>query len=211
MNSVITKCAPGSNTGFSLLSTDIVKQFDNSGTDFDKGGVNETVSLEANTFFSTINMNPEGTGFDSENLKKIGVVVFKAYLDASEGNKVNFTPVEAFCGSLDKDAINPNTKKTTFIDKLVNTQSEYIYFFSNCFNNKTKKEVLDSADIFIINPGTTGMLGFFESETVKDISVPSLLQGIDKCFVNVEDINERDIDIIPDAGLANIAQFISSV
>lgn len=211
VSSVITKYEPSLSTGFSLLSTDIVKQFDNSGTNFDEGGVKETVSLEANSFFSTINMNAEGTGFDSENLKKIGVVVFKAYLDASEGNKVNFTPVEAFCGSLDKDATNPNTKKTIFIDTLVNTQSEYIYFFSNCFNNATKKKTLDDAGIFIIEPGKTGMLGFYESETVKEISVSSLLQGIDKCFVNVEDINERDIDIIPDAGLANIAQFISSV
>lgn len=211
VESTITKDPTDGNTGFSLRLSDLVKGFNNENTDFTQSAVQDTVSREANNYFSTIAMNPEATGFDSENLKKIGVVVFKAFMDASEGNKVNFTPVEAFCGSLDKDAVNPNTKKSTFIDTLVNTQSEYIYLFSNCFANKTLKQKLNDAGVFIIKPGVTGMLGFYEDETAEEMSVPTLLQGIDKCFKNVEDINERDIDIIPDAGLANIAQYLYKI
>lgn len=143
VKSTITKDSIDGDPGFSLRLSDLVKGFNNENTDFTQSAIQDTVSREANNFFSTIAMNPEATGFDSENLKKIGIVVFKAFMDASEGNKVNFTPVEAFCGSLDKDAINPNTKKSTFIDKLVNTQSEYIYLFSNCFANKTLKQKLD--------------------------------------------------------------------
>lgn len=65
--------------------------------------------------------------------------------------------------------------------------------------------------MFVIKPGVTGMLGFYEGETVKEMSVPTILQGIDKCFKNVENINERDIDIVPDAGLANIAQYLYKI
>jgi hypothetical protein len=198
--------------GFSLKIEDLVKHFSNSTVNYKEYGILETVSQEANTYFSTINMNTEATGFDTENLKKIGVVVFKAYIDPSEGGKVNFTPVESFCGSLDKDAKNPTTGASTFIDKIVNGLSQYIYFFSNCFSTKTTKKMLnEEADIFIIKPGITGMLGFYESETAETISLAKLYSSIDTCFELVKDVNERDIDIIPDAGLANIAQYLRTM
>lgn len=198
--------------GFSLKIEDLVKHFSNSTVNYKEYGILETVSQEANTYFSTINMNTEATGFDTENLKKIGVVVFKAYIDPSEGGKVNFTPVESFCGSLDKDAKNPTTGASTFIDKIVNGLSQYIYFFSNCFSTKTTKKMLnEEADIFIIKPGVTGMLGFYESETAETISLAKLYSSIDTCFELVKDVNERDIDIIPDAGLANIAQYLRTM
>lgn len=193
-----------------LLSSDITTQFSNKNR---KPGdaLLDTVSRDANGYFLPIQMNPEGSGFDTEHFKKIGVVVYKAYLDASEGNKVSVTPVESFIGTLDRNAKNPNTNVSLFIDNIVNTQSQYIYFFSNCFVNATQKRNYNDSDLFIVKPGPTGMLGFYEEQTAKTISLPSLYAGIDKCFKNVEDINERDIDIIPDAGLANIAQYIKSV
>ena len=101
----------------------------------------DTVSRDANGFFLPITTNTEtdketGESYikvDTTNMKKIGVVVYKAYLDASEGNKVSFDVVESFCGSLDKTAKDPNTGVSTFIDEIINTNSNYIYFFSNCF------------------------------------------------------------------------------
>lgn len=48
--------------------------------------------------------------------------------------------------------------------------------------------------------------------TKKDISISkSILDGMNKCFDKVSDINERDIDIVPDAGLANIASYIKAI
>ena len=51
----------------------------------------------------------------------IGVIVLKAYLDAAEGNKISFAPIESFVGSLDRNAVNPNTGVTKFIDEIVNS------------------------------------------------------------------------------------------
>ena len=179
----------------------------------------DTVSFEANTFFPALNYNTDTETFDRENLKKIGVVVYKLFIDPAEGNKINFEPVEAFAGSLYKDDKDTNTGVTTFIDTIINSQSDYIYFFSNCFSTPaSKKQYLGNdpetaIDILIAEPThICGSLGFFEKQVKEDISVSkSIYDGMNKCFDKVSDINERDIDIVPDAGLANIASFIKAV
>ena len=118
-----------------VLSSDpkITSLFGWHGKDYDDN-LPETVSQEANTFFPTIGFNSETNTFDREHLKKIGVVVYKMFLDPAEGNKINFEPVEAFVGSLCKDDKDPNTGTTTFIDTIINNNSEYIYCFSNLEN-----------------------------------------------------------------------------
>ena len=95
-----------------------------------------------------------GFRFVRDNLKKIGVVVYKMFLDPSEGNKINFEPVEAYAGSLCKDDKDLNTGATTFIDTIINSQSQYINFFSNCFNTaKDKKYYNEELDMLVMQPG----------------------------------------------------------
>lgn len=168
---------------------------------------------DANGFFAAIQPASDGVGFDPEHLKDIGVVVFKTYLDPAVGNKVSYEPVEAFCGSLYKDDKDPNTGVTKFIDTIVNTRSEYINFFSNCFSTaKAKKNYLEQLDILIAKPSYGASLGFFEYMTKKDISInKSILDGMNKAQSKVTDINMRDIDIVPDAGLANIASYLKAL
>lgn len=180
--------------------------------------VPETVSRDANSFFSPItfdvNANNGAGGFDRTNLKKIGVVVFKAFMDPEEGNKINFEPLESFVGSLCPDDKDPNTGMSTFLDDIVNTNSNYIYFFSNCFTKKTdKKKYQEEADIILPKPlDNCGMLGFYWDQVTENISLKtSIYDGMNKCFEKVSDINERDIDIICDAGIANIASYIQAV
>lgn len=182
------------------------------GVGFDDS-VPKTLALDAASFFSTIQPSLDGEGLDSEHLKDIGVVVFKAYLDPTEGNKVSFEPVEAYCGSLYKDDVDPTTKVTKFIDTIINSQSKYINFFSNCFASSTaKKYYLEDCDILLAPPSQGATLGFYSSMTKKDISISkSILDGMNKAFEKVEDVNKLDIDIVPDAGLANIASYIKAI
>jgi len=83
--------------------------------------VPETLALDAANYFSTIQPATDGEGFDPDHLKDVGVVVYKAYLDQSEGNKVSFEAVEAYCGSLFKDDKDPNTGVTKFLDTIINS------------------------------------------------------------------------------------------
>ena len=62
----------------------------------------------------------------------ICVVVFKAFVSTEDG-KIDFTPVETWIGSLDPEGRNEKGL-TTYIDKIINDNSEYIYCFSNLQN-----------------------------------------------------------------------------
>lgn len=198
-----------------------------------------TIALDAAAFFPAIqpSQDPSG-GLDPEHLKDIGVVVFQAYLDITEGNKVSLNPVEAFAGSLYKDDKDPNTGVTKFIDTIVNSNSKYINFFSNCFSTPAAKEFYQkycdiliapssngkklvqdpenpddpSKTIEVNDPVTGACLGFYTPMTKKDISISkSIMGGINKCFDKVQNINDWTIDIIPDAGIANIASYIKAI
>lgn len=187
-----------------------------SSTWLDRNGgdsVPETLCLNANGYFSTIQPAVDGEGLDPEHLKDIGVVVYKMYLDATEGNKISYEPVEAYCGSLYKDDVDPNTKVTKFIDTIINSQSKYINFFSNCFAKpSTKKFYLDTCDILIAKPSAGASLGFYSSMTVEEISISkSIFDGLNKAFEKASDVNQFDIDIVCDAGIANIASFLKAI
>ena len=173
----------------------------------------DTLALDANNYFSTIVPAADGEGFDPEHLKDIGVCVYKAYLDPSEGNKVSYELVEAYCGSLYKDDKDPNTGVSKFIDTIVNTNSEYINFFSNCFNSKNEKKwYLEECDMLVAEPSEGVVLGLYSAMTKEEISVTkSIYDGMNKCFEKVSDINERDIDIVCDAGISNIASFLKAI
>jgi hypothetical protein len=174
----------------------------------------DSVALEANGYFSPITLQADG-GFDRENMKKIGLVVVKAYLDASEGNKISFQTVESFVGSLDRDAKNPNTGATTFIDTIVNEQSEYVNIFTNCFpTDAMKTEYRDKVDVIVLphDGANVASMGFYEGMCEEDVDISeSILKALDIVYDKVTDINERDLDIVVDAGVSNIAQFVKTV
>ena len=172
---------------------------------------NYTVSEMAADSFPSIHFTSEGV-LDRQNMKKIGVVVLRAFLDPGEGNKVNYDIVEAFAGELDKEAKDPNTGASTFIDDLVNSQSEYIELYSNCFNQTATRKKYSEMDLLVVNPQKAGDLGFYQYMVKKNISLTdSILKALPLVWEKNEDINEKQIDIVCDAGVSNIAQFIKSV
>lgn len=174
----------------------------------------DSLALEANTYFPSISLQADGS-FDRENMKKVGIVVYKAYLDASEGNRISFQCVESFVGSLDRTERNPNTGAEVFIDKVVNENSEYINVFSNCIpTDDLRKKYNEEIDILVVphDKADIASLGFYEGMCERDIDVSeSILKALDVAYDKVTDINERDIDIVVDGGVSNIAQFVKTV
>ena len=264
----------------------------------------ETLSKTATSMFPWIGKNDVGE-FDREYMKHIGVVVFKGYLDSEEGNKINYKPVEAFAGTLKPGVLNSVTGKSMFIDEVINTNSKYIEFYSNCFNNddnnfytwdnnvqdKTCEEqqqeadpkqslvfrstlfgaapdtsadtkiedgmvitdggeceisattynkatydlevlngvkdptnkgtynrpgqlngvIYDDIDILIANRLDAPVFGFKKYECLKIINVAeSITKALDKCFQKTANVNAKQIDIVLDAGVSNIAQFYTT-
>lgn len=254
----------------------------------------ETMSKTAASMFPWIGKNDVGE-YDREYMKHIGVVVFKGFLDSEEGNKVNFKPVEAFAGTLKPGVLNSTTGKSMFIDEVINTNSKYIEFYSNCFNGddnnfytwddnvqdnteeeqqisacvdkslvfRTVNPNTDASDMKVDDPATeisattyskstddkinmngvedptnkgtynrpgqlngviwndvdvliahrmdAPVFGFKKYECLKIINVAeSITKALDKCFTKVSNINSKQIDIVLDAGVSNIAQFYTT-
>ena len=78
------------------------------------------------------------------------------YCDSSNNNKIAFEPVEAFIGSLDRTARDPVTGASIFIDKIVNSNSNYIDVYSNV---NVDFPAYKNADILIAGQ-TAQVIGF---------------------------------------------------
>lgn len=123
----------------------------------------------------------------------IAVVVFKAFVSTEDG-KIDFEPVETFVGSLDPNGRNEKGL-TTFIDTIINNNSEYIYCFSNlekpqmvlnpdhgfvAGSDSDYEEVRDKVEnnreyqaATLFSAYAARMLGFGDSVDLKEYSLPA--------------------------------------
>ena len=121
------------------------------------------------------------------------VVVFKAFVSTEDG-KIDFEPVETWVGSLDPNGRNEKGL-TTFIDTIINNNSEYIYCFSNLENPQqilnpdhgfvagsdsdyeTVKEDIENDREYqaatLFSAYAAKMLGFGDKVTYDDYSLPA--------------------------------------
>lgn len=151
---------------------------------------------------------------DRNYLKQIGIVVFKLLKTATSNNRVSFVPVESFVGSLKHDDEDLIKGTNVFLDTIVNENSQYINVFSNVDFSPDKhgKNKLDEASIYMVHDQTITSLGFYDVDSTKDIHVKkSIFKALDLIFDNNNNIDKRSLDIICDAGVSNIAQYIASV
>lgn len=170
----------------------------------------DCVSLRAAAQFPALFFDENGK-LDREHLKKLGIVVFKAYTDVTRGNRINFELVESFIGELDPNATDPTTGATTFIDAIVNSSSEYIRCFSPSIGSGNIAKY-NRADILFIKNQTAGSLGAYEFMTTKAIALDfSILEGVQRIFDTNSDINDKEIDIVVDGGISTIGQYIGSL
>lgn len=169
----------------------------------DKETITESISKIAVQYFPTITQL-YNDHFDTQYLKYIGVVVFKAYSDKANNNYITLTPVESFIGSLLRTAVDPQTRKSIFIDNIINTQSNYINLFSSA--NQT---VLNNVSFISIRNQEAQSLGFYKKECKKIINYKnSIVDPLIVIFDKLHDKNVVDIDIVCDAGVSNISQFV---
>lgn len=171
-----------------------------------------TVSQNAAEHFPTLRF--VNGRLDRQYLGQIGLVVYRMYKDAANDGKLSFQAVEAFVGSLDRFATDPNTGRRTFIDDVVNGGSDYVSLFSNADigeGKDTEPLGLKNASTWVVSNQVACSMGFYGRDTRKNIHVSeSILNAVQKVFDRSEDRNTLDIDLVVDGGVSNIAQFIAS-
>jgi hypothetical protein len=134
-------------------------------------------------------------------------------IDKSLDYKIQLTPVESFVGSLNRKEIDEDTQTNKFIDDIINEQSKYINMFSNVnYFDNSKPSIYNKTSTYLISNQCATSLGFYTKDCDKIISLKnSINNAIDKIFDNNIDINYRELDLVVDAGVSTIAQFITSV
>lgn len=168
--------------------------------------IDQTVSKIATSQFPLIQFS-ETTTLEDTYLKQIGVVVFNVYSDPANDDKLNFSVLESFVGSLDPLARN-SAGKSIYIDTVINDQSQYINLFSNVTTKSSKYE--DASTILISNQVGTS-LGFTKRQSEKRINyTESIIKPLNMIFERNRDPNMMPIDIVVDAGVSNIAQLVWS-
>ena len=176
-----------------------------------------TLAKEAANCYPIISLE-ESDRIDSDQLKLIGVAVFNVYKDPANSQKILFQLEESFVGSLDKNAKN-SSGHNIFIDNVVNEQSQLIRVFSNIDKTKNYFYLPDGTKSkyamsnfqrasFFTTAGQIGIiLGQYAKRTGKRITVQrSIIKSLNMIFENAKDLNKWNIDLVVDAGLANIAQ-----
>lgn len=165
----------------------------------------ESLSKQAVDTFPFINYD-DNAHFEIDNLKNIGIVVFKAFRDTDNGNKISFSLVESFVGSLDRDATDMVTKQNIFIDDIVNSQSKYIRVISN-----VKKSDITNTSIAATSNQPIVSMGFYNVECKKTISyVESIIESLTYIMNNASNYHNYPCDVIIDAGVSNIAQLVQN-
>ena len=166
-----------------------------------------TVSEIASKQFPALKMQTDGY-LSREFMKHIGVVVFKAYKDTANNDKIGFTLLESFTGSLDRNAEDPITHANQYIGNIINDNSLYINFFSNVSIDDLSPEF----DTYAIANQTATSLGFYEFECVKDISwQESINKPLNIILDHANNPYAIPLDLVIDAGVSNIAQFIRTI
>lgn len=176
-----------------------------------------TLAKAAADCYPTISLE-ESDKIDTDQLKLVGIAVFNVYKDPANSQKILFQLAESFVGSLDKN-IKSTQGSSMFIDNVVNQQSQLIRVFSNIDKTKSYFYLPDGTKskyamsnfqraCFFSAAGQLGIvLGQYAKRTGKRITVQrSITKSLNMVFENAKDINRWNIDLVVDAGLANIAQ-----
>lgn len=167
----------------------------------------ETLSKIASQLFPTITTKHNGY-LDREHMKEIGIVVLKSYKDVANNGRISFKVLESWHGSLDYHGEDELTHANTYIGNQINDNSNYINYFQNIKIND--KEC--GFDTYLIKNQFMTSLGFYAKECEKDISVPeSINKALDLILKHAHNPYSLPLDLIVDAGVSNIAQFIRDV
>lgn len=164
---------------------------------------NESLNKKAIDNFPSITVLRPGI-IEQKYTKHIGLAVFIAYRDEANESKINFKLVEFFSGQLDRRAIDETTGGTDYICDKVNQNSKYINMFSTI-----NPDILNNIKTTYIVNQTARSLGFYKHETYKHIDYKnSIVEPLTRILDRIQDPNQIQIDIMADAGITNIAQFV---
>lgn len=187
---------------------------------YPKGNTLNSISKMASQFFpavtysSQVNAQVGDNGtfpFDHSLFSYIGIVVFKVLVDRGSGC-LTVEPIEAFAGSLLREARDLRTNASTFIENVVNTTSNYIsiYVSESIADQDADNEesLLSKEKLLYATPSKGVILGLPPSSLEKEIAATTITDTMDKVFKSQSNILGTTIDVVVDAGLSTIYECV---
>jgi len=166
-----------------------------------------SISEDMAAYFPSIEYTENGANLDPDYFSWITVVVGKTVEDANNNNKLGIIYLEAWSGSLLKEAKDASTGQSSYIVDIINAQSSYIKMYKT---NPVTTLALDQNHPVMMDADNIKLLTFSDSEAEKLIIGSKIVNDMRTCFEKVKNIDELQIDIVVDAGLSTIAEFCDS-
>lgn len=186
------------------------------------GNTLNSISKMAAQFFPPINYSSQVTATTNENgtfpfdhtlFSYIGVVVFKVIVDRGSGC-LTAEPIEAFAGSLLRDARDLRTNASTFIENVINSTSNYISIYvkdtlaDQDSDADSSNVQLSKNNLLYAAPSKGLIMGLPPRSLTKTIKASQMTDTIDKVFKSQSNILGTTIDAVVDAGLSTIFECV---
>jgi hypothetical protein len=168
-----------------------------------------SVSEDVARFFPAVTFTDGGDDLSPDYNNWVTVIVASTVANENTQGNLDVSYQEAWSGSLRSDAVDPATGRSAYIGDLINQNSNWIRWFAT---NPTVTQPLALGENEAVFTTTQGieLMSFTEAEAAKDINGADLIDNLEKVFEKVSNIEERQLDVILDAGLSTIAQTIGT-
>ena len=159
-------------------------------------------------YFPTIEFASSGADVSTDLFDWLTIVVSKTVADPNEDGRLTIVPLEWFSGSLKIGDKDKSTGQSVYLPDVINAQSNYIKMWRTDLGASLS---FVATEFLWAKAKAIDFLAFdASSEGAPDISYTQLPTDIDTALSKVANINEREIDVVLDAGLSSIAQLLTN-
>jgi hypothetical protein len=145
-----------------------------------------------------------GATIDKEYSQQICIVIGRLFKNEVLGGNYDCSIEEVFIGSLFEDSRDPVTGQTIYLPTLISNQSRYFNMFANPARILPAK---DENNVFVSESRGVPVVGFTADESLKLINGAQIPAEIDKILAKISNVDDKQVDIVIEAGLGSIAEF----
>ena len=160
-------------------------------------------------YFPTVDFVEDGAQVSNEFSDWIGVLVSRTTANPNANGDLDVSIIEAWTGSIKSDAKDTATGRSVYIGDIINGGSEYITWYATVPNNQPLDYITET-DCLYAKPQNIQLASFSTAESTKIIKGREVVNNIKTTLEKVSNIDERQIDVVVDAGLSTIAQYCTS-
>lgn len=176
----------------------------------DLSGVADSISYDLTKYIPAFRQTSNGK-YDRNQFKQLTILVCKTVPDSNYENKLNVQVLESWTGTFVHTSLDPYTNQSTYLPYLVNGNSKYIkilhdtdYPLSGAFyhigTGYNIADITNHADLFSFN----------SADDTKQISGSAILADLNTALAKLDNIDEETIDVVVDAGISTIAQYMNN-